>query len=345
MTANNTVPSAPLSHYRGCLLAGACGDALGAPVEFWPRTRIIQQFGELGINDFWPAYSRTGAITDDTQMTLFTAEGLLTTEAQRSVRDIGEHRRIGAEALQHWLITQRGHNKPTEGEKAGESALLAESTLHARRAPGNTCLSALREMRVLGERARNYSKGCGGVMRVAPAGLFAATHGLTPEATFALGRELAWLTHGHTSGYLTGGVLAVLIQRLIEGASLEDSLTLGLALLAEEDGHHETRDALQQAWRLADSATPYPEAIAALGEGWVAEEALAIAVYCARVADDLRHGVILAVNHDGDSDSTGAIAGNLLGAMHGEAAIPERWLSELELRETIAIMGEALGPR
>ncbi|GAA3899195.1 ADP-ribosylglycohydrolase family protein [Halomonas cibimaris] len=345
MMPNDTVPSAPLSHYRGCLLAGACGDALGARVEFWPRAEIIQQFGEPGITHFWPAYGCTGAITDDTQMTLFTAEGLLATEAQPRVSDIEGHRRTGAAALQRWLLTQNEKSALTDPTSPVKSALVADPVLHARRAPGNTCLSALREMKVLGERAGNHSKGCGGVMRVAPAGLFAATHGLAPETTFALGRELAWLTHGHPSGYLTGGVLAVLIQRLIKGDSLEDSVTLGLALLAEEDGHEETRDALQQAWRLADSPTPYPEAIAALGEGWVAEEALAIAVYCARVAEDLRHGVILAVNHDGDSDSTGAMAGNLLGAMHGEAAIPQRWLSELELRETIALMGEALGPR
>ncbi|GAA3899159.1 hypothetical protein GCM10022228_07080 [Halomonas cibimaris] len=143
----------------------------------------------------------------------------------------------------------------------------------------------------------------------------------------------------------TGARISCRRTYLLQAHVSPAGVTLGLALLAEEDGHEETRDALQQAWRLADSPTPYPEAIAALGEGWVAEEALAIAVYCARVAEDLRHGVILAVNHDGDSDSTGAMAGNLLGAMHGEAAIPERWLSELELRETIALMGEALGSR
>ena len=188
----------------------------------------------------------------------------------------------------------------------------------------------------------NDSKGCGGVMRVAPVGLYGACHGLAPRETFTLGKELAWLTHGHPSGYLTGGVMAVLVQRLIEGGGLEEGLTLSLALLADEDGHQETLDALQQAWRLAGTATPYPEAIATLGEGWVAEEALAMAIYCTLVANDLRHGVVLAVNHDGDSDSTGAIAGNLLGAIHGEEAIPAPWLDTLELHEVIARMGEAL---
>jgi len=332
----------PVSRYRGCLLAGACGDALGARVEFWRRAQIIEQFGEPGVTEFWPAYGRVGAITDDTQMTLFTAEGLLAAETQRAMRDLEIHRRTGAEALQRWLLTQNEQSALTAPTSWVKSALVAEPVLHARRAPGNTCLSALRDMTVLGERAVNDSKGCGGVMRMAPVGLFGVCHGLEPRETLTLGKELAWLTHGHPSGYLTGGVLAVLVQRLIEGGSLEEGLTLSLALLADEDGHPETRDALQQAWHMAGTATPYAEAITALGEGWVAEEALAIAVYCALVADDLHHGIVLAVNHDGDSDSTGAIAGNLLGAMHGEAAIPETWLADLELREVIAGMGEAL---
>jgi ADP-ribosylglycohydrolase len=78
--------------------------------------------------------------------------------------------------------------------------------------------------------------------------------------------------------------------------------------------------------KLASSGMPQEDAIASLGEGWVAEEALAISIYCALVARDFRHGVILAVNHDGDSDSTGAITGNLFGAMHGVKVIPAEWI-------------------
>jgi len=48
--------------------------------------------------------------------------------------------------------------------------------------------------------------------------------------------------------------------------------------------------------------------------------------------------VLLAVNHSGDSDSTGAITGNLLGLMLGVGAIPEKWLAELELRAEIEAM-------
>jgi len=71
-----------LSHYSGCLLGGAVGDALGWPVEFIPSMQgIREKFGPGGILD--PVANAQGVfeITDDTQMTLFTAEGLLLAEA------------------------------------------------------------------------------------------------------------------------------------------------------------------------------------------------------------------------------------------------------------------------
>jgi ADP-ribosylglycohydrolase len=82
--------------------------------------------------------------------------------------------------------------------------------------------------------------------------------------------------------------------------------------------------------------TPGPETIKKIGEGWVAEEALAISCYCALVSEsDFARGVRLAVNHDGDSDSTGAITGNILGALLGKSVIPSEWLEELEMRDVI----------
>jgi len=74
--------------------------------------------------------------------------------------------------------------------------------------------------------------------------------------------------------------------------------------------------------------------VEALGEGWTAEETLAIGVYCALVAEDVRHAAA-AVNHSGDSDSTGSVCGNLLGVQHGETALPPAWIAELEGRSTI----------
>ena len=321
----------PLDRFRGCLLAGATGDALGAPGASMRRDEILRQFGAAGITALAPGYDYPGALTDDTQMTLFTAEGLLT--AWLGGGDIAV---ATARSYLSWLRTQ--HEWPYEPllaamEPAGW--LWQQPELHHRRAPGMTCLAALMMMPELGVPASNDSKGCGGVMRAAPVGLYAWAQRWSPAQTFTIGTALAALTHGHRSGTLTAGVLAVLIQALCDGATLPAALAIAKPLLQGEAGHEETLYALAAAERHAASNLDPAQAVAQLGEGWVAEEALAIAVYCALVASDLRAGVILAVNHDGDSDSTGAIAGNLLGARDGINAFPAEWLKELELRTVI----------
>ena len=73
-----------------------------------------------------------------------------------------------------------------------------------------------------------------------------------------------------------------------------------------------------------------------LGEGWVAEETLAIAVFCAlRHEHDFEAGIVAAVNHNGDSDSTGAVCGNILGARLGFSGIPAKYTERLELLDVI----------
>lgn len=105
----------------------------------------------------------------------------------------------------------------------------------------------------------------------------------------------------------------------------------------------ETEEALTQAESCAASLSGDPvQAIARIGGGWIAEEALGIAVYCALTAQDFADGVIRAVNHSGDSDSTGSITGNILGALWGVEAIPPSFLEPLELREVIAELAQDL---
>ena len=331
--------------FAGCLLGGAVGDALGAPVEFMKRTEILRKFGPKGITQYAPAYGGLGMITDDTQMTLFTAEGLIRGWVRGCMKGITTYSGVTAHAYLRWLQTQG--ERPTCDIDFGTDEtgwLFQQRELHGRRAPGNTCLAALRAMKSLGEPARNDSKGCGGVMRVAPVGLFAwrLRQQDSPHDAFRLGAELAALTHGHPTGALTGGVLAVLILALTDGASLPEALVVSKAILRSEPGHEETLRAIELAETLAASGQPHEAAISQLGQGWIAEEALAISIYCALVARNFKHGVILAVNHDGDSDSTGSITGNLLGAMHGVRAIPAEWLEPLELREVITSLAEDL---
>jgi len=330
--------------FLGCLLGGAVGDALGAPVEFMRRSEILKAFGPDGITEYAPAYGSLGTITDDTQMTLFTAEGLIRAHVRLATKGIGPSvPQVVAHAYLRWLMTQGERPAIKDGHKMGDGWLFKQRLLHNRRGPGKTCLSALKAMKSIGEPARNDGKGCGGVMRMAPLGLkFYSGNAQSAQTVFDYGIELAALTHGHPTGQFPAGVLAVLILALTSGVSLREGLLAAKALLINKERHEETLRAIETAEELASSSLPPHEAIGNLGQGWVAEEALAISIYCALVARTFRQGVILSVNHDGDSDSTGSITGNLLGAMYGVKAIPAAWLEPLELREVIAEVAEDL---
>jgi len=305
--------------YRGCLLGGAVGDALGAGIEFESLAEIRRHHGPRGIEGYVPAYGRTGAITDDTQMTLFTAEGLLCDQQKPACN------RDPAAALwrayQRWLSTQYG-------EPAG-GWLSSQQFLNHGRAPGMTCLSALHAGHPgTVSQPVNNSKGCGGVMRVAPAGLAGGD-------PFTLGCQAAALTHGHPSGYLAAGALALMVSELVRGCDLRGAATTAITKLQQADGSEEVTSALIAAVRAAELGPLSADAIEVLGQGWTGEEALAIATHCALVAESFRSGVLHAVNHDGDSDSTGAICGNLLGAALGAGAIDADLLAQLEGRDVI----------
>jgi ADP-ribosyl-[dinitrogen reductase] hydrolase len=321
-----------LDRSLGCLLAGAVGDALGAPVEFMDRHAIVQKFGTDGIRDYAPAYGGIGKITDDTQMTLFTAEGCLRALAGSQMTTAPEFTESMRQAYIRWLLTQ-GVKGKRPVDRTGW--LINNQILFSRRAPGNTCLSALQ--RIGGE--KNNSKGCGGIMRVAPCGIL---HAGSPKKAFDLGVQAAKLTHGHPTGYLAAGVLAAIIAEVMVAKSLAEGAKVAREIVMQFPGHEETVQAIDRACDSAHSDQSPEAIIPMLGEGWVAEEALAISLYCALSTEDLEEGIIRAVNITGDSDSTGAITGNLLGAMYGRSAIPQRWLNELELREVIETMANDL---
>lgn len=100
---------------------------------------------------------------------------------------------------------------------------------------------------------------------------------------------------------------------------------------------------MNRAVRLAGEDLDDLDAIHQLGQGWVAEETLAIAVYCAiKYETDFDKALIAAVNHEGDSDSTGAVTGNILGAKLGYDAIPQKYKNDLELHDVIVEIADDL---
>jgi ADP-ribosylglycohydrolase len=183
-----------LDRIKGSLLGGAVGDALGAGIEFLSLDEIRRRFGLFGVQDFVPAYGRRGAITDDTQMTLFTAEGVMRAWVRMEERGICHVPSIVHHAYLRWLLTQGERPKNADFEICTDGWLYGTSALHNRRAPGNTCLSALRAAKGWGEPAvaHNNRKGCGGVMRVAPIG-FSPSIG-DDARLFTLATDVAALT-------------------------------------------------------------------------------------------------------------------------------------------------------
>ena len=153
---------------RGSLFGGAVGDALGYPVEFLRSSEIFRRYGEKGIGDYQPQ-SGQALISDDTQMSLFTACGILYGDTRLRMRGMGAPMSTYIyEAYLDWLSTQRGV-KPEEKV----SWLCNVPALYSLRAPGNACLSALSsgQMGTI-KKPINNSKGCGGIMRVAPVALY-----------------------------------------------------------------------------------------------------------------------------------------------------------------------------
>ncbi len=306
-----------LDHYRGCLLGLAIGDALGAPVEFMSLAAIKHAYGAHGITDLedWSGFP-AGSYTDDTQMTLSTVEGMLAAYRQSQEREeTVDWKAHVYQAYLRWLETQ--------------------NQAYQRRAPGNTCLTALRSG-VMGVTARpiNNSKGCGGVMRTAPVGLV-----FQAREAFEHGVDYAALTHGHPSGYLSAGFMAALIACLVEGDSLPLAVERCTALLGTHPNHEETLDQIVRATRAHRQGVDVESAILSLGEGWVGEEALGIALFCAlRYADDYKAAVIAAANHDGDTDSTASMAGAIVGTRSGASAIPSAWIEQVENRPLLEQM-------
>ena len=184
----------------------------------------------------------------------------------------------------------------------------------------------------------NDSKGCGTVMRVAPVAF------LKKVNHFELGCKLGALTHSHPTAYLPAGCLVQIIALIKGGQTLYNAITETITILRSKYYHIETLRAVKKAvtyWEMKKPATY--KTIEGLGQGWTAHEALSISLFCALTYEnDFEKAVTLAVNHSGDSDSTGAITGNILGAYLGIDAIPPKWLAKLELKDTIENTGEEL---
>lgn len=337
-----------IDKFRGCLIGGAVGDALGYAVEFMQDSEIFRRYGENGITEY-ALYNGVAQISDDTQMTLFTATGLLLGTTRGMLRGImGAYEDYIRHSYKDWYRTQT--ERYPLPEEYHYSWLVNVPELFSRRAPGNTCMSALgSDENGSVENPINHSKGCGGVMRVAPIGLYFAEKRIPIEKSDEIGAEAAAITHGHELGWLPAAALVHIIRHLVEheGESIftavQDARFALPDVFPNAKKMDEFQTLLQKAIDLSETEIDDLDAIRQLGQGWVGDEALAISVYCAlKHSDSFEDAIVAAVNHSGDSDSTGAITGNIMGAALGMKAIPQKYLDTLELKNVILELADDL---
>ncbi len=326
----------------GSMVGGAVGDALGYAVEFMSYRAIVARYGENGITRYKLNNQGVAEISDDTQMALFVANGLMLGDTYISDKGIGSPHNYDWGALCAWYITQTQEFNTPRKKYYSQFWLMDDPRMFARRAPGLTCMGALS-----GELETNNSKGCGGIMRIAPQALYEYRFtGLSREERWKITRRMVEYTHRHPLGYLPAillvDVLCSIMRRSNETVDLEsivrESILAMKSLLNNEHGEYLTV-LIEKAFDLAKQELPDHVAIAELGEGWTAEETLAIALYCAaKYPNDFEKAIVASVNHSGDSDSTGAVTGNIIGAMLGRDAIPQHYIDNLELIDVIEEM-------
>ena len=329
---------------RGCLIGGAVGDALGYPIEFMQYAEVLERFGEQGITEYQKE-NGVALISDDTQMTLFTACGLLDAisdqKKNKSKKKISKYIH---QAYLDWLMTQGLADRFHETRQP-VTRIADIGELYARRAPGHTCIKALTSGKMgRVDRPINNSKGCGGIMRTAPFGLINA---LDTDAAFEEACEAAAITHGHVLGWLSAGVQTDIIHRLIFGnEALSEAVDNSMNDLFRHypcSGSKELKAIVDKALCLTENDLTDIENISSIGSGSTGEEALAIALYAnLKYENDFDKIILCAVNHNGDTDSTGAVAGNIIGAITGYDHIAEKWKQDLELHDLILEVADDL---
>lgn len=316
---------------QGAVLLGALADAYGYIVEFESAEQIARRrdhgFGFLNPQSWF--YEGIGHVaSDDTQMTLFTVEACVT--ALRS--DLPLEAALAPacrEAYLAWYFSQSGR-----GFKG--SSLATHRKMRFRRAPGGTCLQALA---VGGQGTRslpiNNSKGCGGVMRVAP---IAFLPEVSAEEVWHLACDSAALTHGNVLGWSAAGALAVLLKKIAEGYDVEEAARMTREFISPRPGGYELAACFSKAIALSGKTVIMTEEIEALGGGWVAEEAVSIGLAAALMKAPIPAMIEAAAHHSGDSDSTASICGQILGASVGLQALEKDpfmadRIQRLDLRE------------
>lgn len=276
--------------------AGAIGDAFGYNVEFQSWEHIKITYGGPILFSNCDNY----IISDDTQMTLFCLEALKENYQNNNnnesiLKSIYDYYLDWNATQYHDLIIRKEFSKQKELQK--------------RQAPGRTCLTALGSGRFgTMENRINDSKGCGGIMRVAPIGFL----NRNLDDIIYLGCMQSALTHGHPEGYLSSGFFAGLIHLGIKNISFKESYSIVKEKISLYKDSKDFIDYLNKIEKYLDFEFNNPNDMTdIIGEGWTGENALGLAIYALKQSKSFEHALVISTNHRGDSDSTASMAGQL----------------------------------
>lgn len=343
-------------------MGGAIGDCLGANTEFKSLDEIKELYGNSGLTDFIGKDDK-GYITDDTQMTLFTIEAILNYEKDLSVDKSLTYEFM--KSYKNWYITQ--YNKYNEQvSKTYKSDLMLVEDMYRWRAPGNTCLTSIKQMDLVNKEYRtvNDSKGCGAIMRIAPIGLTylwnSHKNGIDNLIKYTI--ENVLLTHQHILSTLSCLYYIYIINRLTESDTFmkakKDMKLIELDIIFSPNGleskflhnlflyNYKEQDTensfstIKNLWQtvkdlIYSKNSPSIDDIKQIGQGWVAEETLMIALYCVIQAKSFEECIILAANHDGDTGSTAALAGQLYGLINPNEVINSKFFNRINEKDLI----------
>lgn len=284
------------SKERNIIKAGTIGDSLGYNIEF----KTIEEINKLYTNGISFSQCDNYIVSDDTQMTLFCLEALKENHFENYNNEA--ILKMIYEYYLDWNATQyRSILFKKEFSK--------QNQLHKKQAPGITCLTALGSKRCGTMIMKiNNSKGCGGIMRVAPIAFL----NRDLEDIIYLGCMQAAITHGHPEGYLSSGFLAGLIHLGIKGFDFNRSYIKVKELIKDYKDSDSFINYLNEKEKFFDLKFANPnEMIQSLGNGWTGESALVLSIYAFKKATNFKEAIYISVNHSGDSDSTGSICGQL----------------------------------
>jgi ADP-ribosylglycohydrolase len=310
----------------GTLLGTAVGDALGMPVEGLSHTNVRTYY--LGIKEYRDDEQRedlrAGQWTDDTQFTFAVARAI-----------------TGAPDPANWpaAVAERYVALQQKARRWGPTTTAAIERL----ADGTPPDAA-------GDAARPTN---GAAMRAAPLGLWWAATDANRAEAFAAIRPVLAVTHRHPVSLCAGWGQAAAVRFVATqptGGFDRDAFWTHLqqAVVWGEDQLQAEPHLSQRMDDLSSNLDRFPLDLgdACDGVGVRADESwpFACAMF-ARRPHLLENTLLSGINVGGDADTTGALMGSLLGALHGWAAFPDEWRAELEDVEDLKLYARALAQR